>query len=173
MLKEKISANLEKAFSEHGFAESSVAMLKEASGVSLRTLYRHYPSKEDMIVGALEYRHRRYIQLLTDNTFPVGEESILHVLNLLEEWMESSAPNGCMSTQAVSAYPDNHQIKQAVKEHKLEVKALLGKLCGQEELATEIFLIHEGVSAAWPVLQKEAIYAAKASLIKLLNGVQS
>ncbi|MEF1262780.1 TetR/AcrR family transcriptional regulator, partial [Vibrio harveyi] len=40
MLKEQIAANLEQAFSELGFAEPSVAQLKAACGVSLRTLYK-------------------------------------------------------------------------------------------------------------------------------------
>ncbi|MDG3085880.1 TetR/AcrR family transcriptional regulator [Vibrio hannami] len=170
MLKNQISASLELAFSEYGFAEPSVAKLKDASDVSLRTLYRYFPSKEAMVVGALEYRHERYLRLISDNALPIGEAAILHVFSLLEEWMERDAPNGCMSTQAMSAFPGNPLIKTAVKNHKLEVKAMLGRLSGREELAGEIFLLHEGVSATWPILGKEAISIAKVSLIKLFNG---
>ena len=64
MLKEKIAADLESAFSKLGFAQPSVAQLKTACNVSLRTLYKHYPSKEAMIISALEYRHKRYMTFL-------------------------------------------------------------------------------------------------------------
>ena len=66
MLREQIAASLEVAFSQQGFAEPSVAQLKTACGVSLRTLYKHFPSKEAMIVGALEYRHQRYLDFLLE-----------------------------------------------------------------------------------------------------------
>ena len=66
MLKEEIAASLELAFSHYGFAEPSVAKLKTACNVSLRTLYKHYPSKEAMIVAALQHRHQRYLTFLLE-----------------------------------------------------------------------------------------------------------
>ena len=51
MLKQDIAAALEAAFSQHGFTEPSVATLQKLSGVSLRTLYKHYPSKQSMIIA--------------------------------------------------------------------------------------------------------------------------
>ena len=39
MIHDQIASSLEQAFSQHGFAEPSVAKLKIAAGVSLRTLY--------------------------------------------------------------------------------------------------------------------------------------
>lgn len=58
MSQQQIAENLERAFSQKGFAEPSVAELKALSGVSMRTLYKYFPSKESMVVGALDYRHQ-------------------------------------------------------------------------------------------------------------------
>ena len=66
MLKEQIASGLENALSQQGFVEPSVSDLQNASGVSLRTLYRHFPSKEAMVIGALEHRHARYLDFLAD-----------------------------------------------------------------------------------------------------------
>lgn len=169
MLKEQIAAALEVAFSQHGFAEPSVAQLKAACGVSLRTLYKHYPSKEAMIVGALEHRHQRYLSLLLEEAPQSAEGSIEHVFTRLQNWMEEYAPHGCLSMNAIAAFPDNALINQAVLDHKHEVRALLGQLSQNEALSTPLFLLHEGVSSAWPVLGQAAVASAKKTVKTLLN----
>ncbi|ABV37184.1 conserved hypothetical protein [Shewanella sediminis HAW-EB3] len=169
MLREQIAASLEEAFSKYGFAEPSVAQLKTACNVSLRTLYKYYPSKEAMIVGALEYRHQRYLTFLLNESPSNGVESALYIFNKLEQWMKEYAPHGCLSMNAIAAFPDNPLINKAVKEHKEEVRQFLGQQSQREDLSTALFLLHEGVSSAWPVLGKEAITSAQKALLQLLE----
>ncbi|MDH5885753.1 TetR/AcrR family transcriptional regulator [Vibrio splendidus] len=169
MLREQIAASLEVAFSQQGFAEPSVAQLKTACNVSLRTLYKHFPSKEAMIVGALEHRHQRYLSLLLEDSPSSGYQAITHIFNKLQQWMEEYAPHGCLSMNALAAFPDNELINQAVIEHKKEVQALMAKQSPREDLASELFLLHEGVSSAWPVLGEEAVASAQNMVTKLLK----
>lgn len=169
MLKEQISASLEDTFSQHGFAEPSVSQLKTACNVSLRTLYRHYPSKEAMIVGALEYRHQRYLAFLLSESPSSGIESVLHIFDKLQLWMEEFAPHGCLSMNAIAAFPENPLITKAVKEHKENVLQFLSVQSQRPDLATAIFLIHEGVSSAWPMLGQKALISAKNTLLQLLK----
>lgn len=170
MLKEKITASLEKEFSQYGFAEPSVAQLKTACNVSLRTLYKYYPSKEMMIVAALNYRHQRYIAFLQGELTSPGVEAILHIFNKLEQWMEEFAPHGCLSINAIAAFPDNADIASAVKSHKQEVRIFIGQQSQREDLATQLFLLHEGVSNAWPILGKEAITSARKAILQLMKA---
>ncbi|MEZ8509205.1 TetR/AcrR family transcriptional regulator [Vibrio splendidus] len=169
MLRDQIAASLEVAFSQQGFAEPSVAQLKTACNVSLRTLYKHFPSKEAMIVGALEHRHQRYLSLLLEDSPRSGYQAITHIFNKLQQWMEEYAPHGCLSMNALAAFPDNELINQAVIEHKKEVQALMAKQSQREDLASELFLLHEGVSSAWPVLGEEAVASAQNMVTKLLK----
>ncbi|MEZ8388426.1 TetR/AcrR family transcriptional regulator [Vibrio splendidus] len=169
MLREQIAASLEVAFSQQGFAEPSVAQLKTACNVSLRTLYKHFPSKEAMIVGALEHRHQRYLSLLLEDSPRSGYQAITHIFNKLQQWMEEYAPHGCLSMNALAAFPDNELINQAVIENKKEVQALMAKQSQREDLASELFLLHEGVSSAWPVLGEEAVASAQNMVTKLLK----
>ncbi len=169
MLREQIAASLEEAFSKYGFAEPSVAQLKTACNVSLRTLYKYYPSKEAMIAGALEYRHQRYLTFLLNESPSNGVESVLHIFNKLEQWMKEYAPHGCLSMNAIAAFPDNPLISKAVKEHKEEVRQFLGLQSQREDLSTALFLLHEGVSSAWPVLGKEAVTSAQKAILQLLE----
>lgn len=171
MLKDKIAEHLELAFSESGFAEPSVTQLKEACGVSLRTLYKYFPSKEAMIVGALEFRHQRYLNFLTEE-LPKNNPTItiLHIFKQLRLWMLRYAPHGCMSMNAIAAFPDNKIISQTVQHHKELVCQFLGELSLRPDMAKELFILHEGVSSSWPILGDDAVTAAEKVVIKLLEG---
>ncbi|MPW37832.1 TetR/AcrR family transcriptional regulator [Vibrio sp. B1Z05] len=169
MLKEQIAASLEREFSEFGFAEPSVAQLKVACGVSLRTLYKHYPSKEEMIVGALQHRHQRYLAFLLADVPETGIHSLKHIFTKLGVWMKEYAPHGCMSMNALAAFPENDFIYQAVKSHKKDVQRFLGEQSVRPDLSTQLFLLHEGVSSAWPVIGEQALDAAQHTIIKLLS----
>jgi len=166
MLKEQIAASLEQAFSELGFAEPSVGQLKTACGVSLRTLYKHYPSKEEMIVAALEHRHQRYLDFLLEASPEAGVHCLPHIFHRLGLWMKEYAPNGCMSLNALAAFPDNDLIKQTVSAHKNSVRQFFGTQSLREDLATELFILHEGVSSAWPIIGDEALQSAQRFIVK-------
>lgn len=169
MRKEDIAASLEIAFSQHGFAEPSVAQLKTLCGVSLRTLYKYYPSKEAMIVAALEFRHARYLNFLKEGIPSNGADSLLHVFDRLKNWMHQYAPHGCMSMSAIAAFPDNSLIKSAVKDHKADIRQFLGDTIQNANHSTELYLLHEGVSSAWPLLGDEAVESAKHNALRILE----
>ena len=169
-MKEQIAASLEQAFSEQGFAEPSVAQLKVACGVSLRTLYKYFPSKEDMIVAALEHRHQRYLNYLLADSPEKGISATLHIFSKLQQWMENYAPNGCMSMGAIAAFPEHAVINQTVKSHKEEVRLFLGTQSLRDDLATPLFLLHEGVSNAWPIMGDEILQSAHVAVLTLLEG---
>ncbi|WP_426357231.1 TetR/AcrR family transcriptional regulator [Pseudocolwellia sp. HL-MZ19] len=172
MLREEIAAKLENTFSQYGFAQPSVAVLKTACNVSLRTLYKHYPSKESMIIAALEYRHKRYIAFLLSESGSTGIDSVLHIFEKLDEWMAEYAPNGCMSLNAIAAFPEDMSLKETVQRHKEEVQVLLEKVSQREDLSTELFLLHESVSSVWPIMGKKSVISAQ-KIIKQLWSSQS
>lgn len=169
MLKQQIAARLEQAFSQYGFTELSVAQLKIASQVSLRTLYKHYPSKEEMTIGALTYRHQRYLNFLQQNSPVTGIESVIHIFKQLDQWMKEYAPHGCMSINAIAAFPDNDSIQAAVKQHKEDVRQFLGQQSQREDLSTQLFILHEGISSAWPLLGAETITSALQMVKQLME----
>ena len=159
-MKQQIAQKLEQAFSQYGFAEPSVSQLQRYCGVSLRTLYKYYSSKEEMIIAALTFRHQRYMELLATRAESEGMTGIKCVFQELESWMTHHAPHGCMSTLAVASFPDNQTIAQVVNSHKLDVRAFLVQRVGDERRGEQLFLLHEGVTATWPVLGKQALSTA-------------
>ena len=122
-----------------------------------------------MVVGALDYRHQRYLDFLLSESPSPGIASILHIFDKLEQWMKAFAPHGCMSMNAVAAFPDDTVIASSVQKHKQEVQHFLGQQSQREDLATTIFLLHEGVTSSWPVLGTHAITSAQSTLLTLLE----
>jgi len=154
---ERIAAGLELAFAEQGFTEPSVPDLRDASGVSLRTLYRHFPSREDMIVGALEHRHRRYLAFLFDDQPDGAEARLAAIFDRIREWMRTNSPKGCLFQNAVAAHPHNARLRRLLVSHKREVGARLAAAVGLPQEADAMRQIHEGVIASWAVQGEEAV----------------
>ncbi|WP_192035773.1 TetR/AcrR family transcriptional regulator [Halomonas sp. YLGW01] len=169
MDRDQIAARLEELFSQQGFATPSVPEIQKASGVSMRTLYRHFPSREAMVIGALDHRHARYLDFLASDTPPPGTDAITELFHRLAQWMASNAPHGCLSMSAFAAFPNNAQVNASVKQHKHDMRRLLATLSGREDLAGELFLLHEGASTAWPTLGEEAIRTAQTAAMQLMR----
>jgi len=168
--KEQIASKLEQAFNSRGFAEPSVAELQKAAGTTLRTLYRYFPSKEAMVIGALDYRHDRYFSFLAKNEPPPGKDSIIHLFGRLADWMTVHAPNGCLYLNALTAFPGNSDVRDATVQYKSELIQVMAERSGYEDLAGELFLLHEGASAAWPIVGMPAIQSAVSISEKIING---
>ncbi|WP_256253669.1 TetR/AcrR family transcriptional regulator [Alteromonas sp. V450] len=165
----ELASKLEQAFALYGFAQPNVAKLKDYIGTTLKTLYKYFPSKEDMIIGALNYRHSRYISFLETGCPPSRNEALKHIFERLSLWLNTYAPRGCMSLQALASYPGNQEIETAVNEHKHDVLLWLNQKLKDEALAQTAFLLHEGMSSAWPVLGEDALSAATAAVDTLLD----
>ncbi|ERB63503.1 TetR/AcrR family transcriptional regulator [Vibrio coralliilyticus OCN008] len=168
-MRDEIASKLEMAFGQYGFAEPSVPVLKKACGVSLRTLYKYYPSKDSMVVAALVHRHQRYLSLIKNSMSADGMTAANQLLDELGRWMAQQAPNGCMSTQAVAAFPENQQIRQVVQSHKQAIQHLFQQYFGDEQKGNAMFIIHEGVLTTWPTIGVDSVNIAK-QLVKTVFG---
>lgn len=164
-----IASRLETCFVERGFVEPGVDALRDASGVSLRTLYKYYPSREAMVIGALKHRHSRYLSFIADGAPASGPASIAHLFGRIEDWMKGECGTGCLFLNALAAHPWNSRIRDTVTRQKDDTRSLLGRCSGRPELADALFLLHEGATAAWPLMGSEAIRTARNSALKLLG----
>jgi AcrR family transcriptional regulator len=151
--KEIIADRLDKRFAQKGFTALGVDELSVAAQVSIRTLYKYYPSREKMIVGALSHRNDQYFKWLDDGLqHKTGTDRILHIFSRLSEWLDNNESHGCLFLNAMSSYPESNAIKKLTKEHKNklfhlfldELKSLSSTIEKPELLAESLLVIHEG-----------------------------
>tara|TARA_R100001086_G_scaffold103213_2_gene51777 strand:- start:524 stop:1045 length:522 start_codon:yes stop_codon:yes gene_type:complete len=157
----RIAGGLERAFAANGFAEPSVEDLRDAAGVSLRTLYKYAPSREAMVLAALDHRHERYMALVFTDLPGSGEGALATVIDRVAEWMDREASHGCLFHAAVAAAPHDEKLRALLAHHKREVakEAVAGAgLAGRE---VDVTLILDGLMQSWPLHGDAAVVSAK------------
>lgn len=167
----QIAASLEQVFWNRGFAEPSVPELRAGAGISMRTLYRYFPSREAMILGALEYRHQRYITYVREGVLGPGLEAAEQLFDKLGGWMRMTKGKECFFRQALAANPDSGEIEATVKRHKGELLAFFGELSGQENFASTLYMLHEGVTACYAEMGETAVEDAKRLVRQMFKAV--
>ncbi|MGJ8569134.1 MAG: TetR/AcrR family transcriptional regulator [Hoeflea sp.] len=157
----KIAAGLERAFAEHGFAEPSVEALRDAAGVSLRTLYKYTPSREMMVRTALDHRHWRYIGHLFDNLPEDHSAALKAIIERVAVWMQQEATHGCLFHAAVASAPHDPKLRALLQRHKSEVAQRAVAATGQTGREVDLTLIIEGLTQSWPLHREAAVESAQ------------
>ena len=155
----RIAAGLERACASHGIAQASVNDLRAACYVSLRTLYRHAPSRGQMVLIALEHRHVRYMDWLTRDL--PGTGTLDAVLERVAHWMRTEAPQGCLFHAAVASAPDDPALRVMLSRHKSRMACAVATACGLEGREPELTLILEGLTQSWVSMGDDALAAAR------------
>ena len=165
---QKIAAGLEQAFAKHGFAEPNVEVLRDAAGVSLRTLYKYMPSRSDMVLAALEHRHQRYLSHMF-SALPegaggaaTGPAVFAELLRRIGEWMVEEAAHGCLFHAAVAAAPTDQALQSLLQRHKAEVADKAARAVGLPDQSAALLMIFEGVTQCWPLQGQETLHTGQA-----------
>ncbi|WP_343562842.1 TetR/AcrR family transcriptional regulator [Kiloniella sp. b19] len=150
--KQQIAKKLYYLFIGTGFATQGVEALRAEADVSLRTLYKYYPSREAMIIGALEYREGLYWDWIEEGP-ENGVDHLLYPLVRLGDWLEQVGNTGCLFMNALSTYPESEAIRKAVEAHKERLRNVFVRRletvapdCEVGALADRLFLLHEGLT---------------------------
>ena len=169
MMKDKIAAGLERTFAKHGFAETDIETLRAGADVSLRTLYKYFPTREERMLAALEHRHRRYLAQITTD-LPKRPEAALSVFfDRIGAWMDEETSHGCLFHAAVAAAPGNAALRDMLACHKREVSEKLAAAIGRCDAVEDLTVLIEGLTQSWPLHGRQAVQSAKRLAVPLLD----
>ncbi len=112
-------AGAARAFEAEGFRGIGVDGILAPSGASTRTLYKHFGSRDGLVLAVLEERHRDFmgrLELQSGNADPVGG-----LFDTLEQWLIEHGARGCMLLRARSEYASaNEDVVALVRRQKEE-----------------------------------------------------
>lgn len=155
-----------RTFETEGFRGVGVDRLLAPSGSSTRTLYKHFGSRDGLVVAVLEARHRAFMDRLgaeADEIDPVGS-----LFDTLRRWLETHGAWGCMLLRARSEYASaNAEIVALIEQQKREFREAVARRVeiglGRADtgLATQVWLLFEGATAAASVSDVAVIEEAK------------
>jgi AcrR family transcriptional regulator len=145
-MKERILETADRLFYLQGIRAIGVDTIAAEIGISKRTLYNHFPSKDALIQA---YLARRFVQPRASDKPPV--EQILGTFDALERRFSASDFRGCPFVNAVAELgPEDQSVRQiaiAFKEsRRLWFRDLLVQLgvADAEGLATQLALLVDG-----------------------------
>jgi len=142
------------AFYRNGFQATGMDRLAVETGVSKTSMYKHFRTKEELILAALRLRDEQFRNLLTRRLEALADTprgQLLALFDVLGEWFAQDDFRGCMFIKASAEYQErDHPIHVQSAEHKrlLFVHARkLAEAAGASDpvaLARALMLLQEG-----------------------------
>ena len=144
-------------FNRKGYHAAGVDQVIAEAGIAKTTLYRHFKSKDGLIVAVLkrmDEQFREDMRLAVEKIAKRPEDQLLATFAYLEEWFGDTAFFGCPFLSAASEYSDRSSpVFQEARLHKrlmvayFEELARAANLKDPQKVAEEIHLLHEGATA--------------------------
>lgn len=141
-------------FYRHGIHAVGVEAIAKESGVTKRTLYDRFGSKDTLIRVYLQARHHAWWTRLQER---LAETSPPRVLAVFDAYTDDLLPTdrGCGFLNAAAELPSDHPGYPVIRAHKLAVRQLIAELLRTEhphlttaeDVADQLFLLLEGAIA--------------------------
>lgn len=116
-------------FNEYGYHATGIDRILAESGVSKATLYKHFRTKDELVVAVLQQRHEQLIQAVgeaIEQARTVGKSSTLAIFDVLDPWFHSDHFSGCNFINASAEYAEQtHAIYMLAAEHKAAIQDLI------------------------------------------------
>jgi AcrR family transcriptional regulator len=155
--KDRVFQTAARLFYQSGYRAVGVDTLAAESGIGKMTLYRHYPSKDDLIVAYLKDSDEEFwrnFEAITQAA-PTARGKLLAFFESLQAYVTTPACYGCPFLNVATEYPEtDYPGHQVAIEHKRSVRARF------RQLAKEAGAKQPGVLADQLVLLMDGAYMA-------------
>ena len=130
------------------------------AGVAKATLYRHFPSKDDLVIAFLERREERWtlawVEAEARRRGTTPEEQLLAIFELFDEWFHRDDFEACSFINVLLEMGPAHPAGQASVRHLASIRSVVGRLAEEaalrdpESFARSLHILMKGsiVSAA-------------------------
>nr|WP_028661780.1 TetR/AcrR family transcriptional regulator [Saccharomonospora saliphila] len=162
-------------FYERGIHAVGVDTIAAESGVTKRTLYNNFGSKDSLVAVYLKSRHARWWQRLEERLAAADSPRALAVFDVYAEDARTIT-RGCAFLNAAAELPTEHPAYAIIRHHKQAVEERLGQLIAEDQpaaedpkrLARHLFLLLEGAFAHHGIHGKGLLAEARESARELL-----
>ncbi len=147
-------------FASQGVQAVGVEAIIEHSGVARQTMYRHFGSKQELVLAFLARREemwtRGWLQAETARRAQEPREQLLAIFDVFDEWFARPDFEGCSFINVMLEHPDpEHPLHRAAAAYLTRIRGFL------EELAREAGIPDaDAFARQWHILMKGSIVAA-------------
>ncbi len=139
-------------------------MISEKAGVTKRTMYQHFRSKDDLILAALKHYDglfREEFVRQVESLAATPKTKLLAIFDAAERWFQRNNFYGCLFINASGEFSESDTpIRQVCKEFKHMLGDYILELCQEAKvkhprrLAEELALLLEGAIVTAQVSQQ-------------------
>jgi AcrR family transcriptional regulator len=157
--RERLIETAYELFSRRGIRDVGVDEVIARAGVAKATLYRHFKSKDELVLAFLERREQAWTlewvkaEALRRGTTP--EEQLLAIFDLFDEWFRSPDFEACSFINVLLELGPAHPAGQASVRHLASIRSVVGRLAEEAALCDPASFAH-----SWHILMKGSIVAA-------------
>jgi AcrR family transcriptional regulator len=155
--KDKLFQTAARLFYRHGYRATGVDTIAAESGIGKMTLYRHFPSKDDLIVAFLQASDQEfweYFEQVTKDA-STARGKLLAFFKALGDFTTRPGCYGCPFINVATEYPQAEYAGHRVAlEHKQSVRARFNQMADEagarqpEALANSLLLLMDGAYMA-------------------------
>ncbi len=152
--RQRILETADRLFYAEGVRAVGIDRIIAEAEVAKMSLYKHFPSKDDLILAVLQYREGKVLEFFgaaMERHAKRTKDKLRAFFAALKDWFESPGFRGCaFQNAAVELADPTHAGTQFVKEHKRRFQAFLAGLVeeavgkGAAKVAPAVGLLVEG-----------------------------
>jgi AcrR family transcriptional regulator len=147
-------------FSRRGVRAVGIDEVIEHASVAKATLYRHFASKDELVLAFLERREalwtHEWVELESRRRGETPEEQLLAIFDLFDEWFRRPDFEGCSFVNVLLETADReHPVGRASAGHLATIRDVLRSIAEEAGLRDP-----EAFAHSWHILMKGSIVAA-------------
>jgi AcrR family transcriptional regulator len=146
-------------FSRRAIRDVGIDEVIERAGVAKATLYRHFPSKDDLVIAFLERREERWtiawVEAEARRRGTTPEEQLLAIFELFDEWFHRDDFEACSFINVLLEMGPAHPVGRASVAHLESIRSVVSGLAEEAALRDP-----ESFARSWHILMKGSIVSA-------------
>ena len=157
--RERILGAAYELFSRRAIRDVGIDEVIERAGVAKATLYRHFPSKDDLVIAFLERREERWtvawVEAEARRRGTTPEEQLLAIFELFDEWFHRDDFEACSFINVLLEMGPEHPVGRASVRHLESIRSVVSRLAEEAALRDP-----ESFARSWHILMKGSIVSA-------------
>jgi AcrR family transcriptional regulator len=157
--RERILNTAYELFSQRGVRDVGIDEVISRSGVAKATLYRHFPSKDDLVLAFLERREQRWtvgmVEAEATQRGSTPEEQLLAIFDVFDEWFRRDDFDACSFINVLLEMGSQNPLGRASIKYLENIRSIVCRLAREAGLRQPSAFAH-----SWHILMKGSIIAA-------------
>ena len=146
-------------FSRRGIRDVGVDEVVRRAGVAKATLYRHFPSKDELVLAFLAQREKLWTHGIVEagarRRGRTPEERLLAIFDVFDKWFRRSDFEACSFINVLLEMNAGHPAGRASVGHLENIRTLVATLADEAGLEDT-----DGFARSWHILMKGSIISA-------------